>query len=646
MLLAVALSGLFTDHMVLQRGKANAVWGTDQPQQVVTLTVEGAPQSTAPVKVTVGADGTWRLLCPELPTGGPYRLRIKGSDERVLDDVLVGDVWLASGQSNMEFPLSRAKNADTEIAKANWPKIRFAKIQTRYSRVPEKDVVTSWTVCQPDSASGFTAVGYFFAREIHQKSGVPIGIIDSTWGGTRVEAWASREALQAVWPGVTAELDQVASNPAALEQIKRGYAEKVAAWEKASFPQDEVNAGEPKGWAREDFNDQEWKTMPLPGAMQAHGFHGNGVAWFRRTIELPADWKDRGLSLSLGPIDDFDTTYFNGEKVGATGVETPNYYQYPRRYDIPARLVRPGKNVIAVRVFDHFGDGGLMGPAGMMYLENPAATSMQRRIPLSGAWRWQAEKEIPLVPATVYQNQPPMPPELDGPNTATELFNGMIAPLIPYGLTGYIWYQGEANVGNASTYRDRFTALIRDWRTRWGQGTLPFYFVQLANFTESPGWPLLREAQAQTLAEPATAMAVIVDIGNPKDIHPTNKQDVGHRLALHARRNVYGEKSLLAASPCLDRVEIKGASARVYWKNGDALKTRDGAGRVLGFELAGADGVYHPAVAGIVGDTMIEVTSPEVPQPVNVRYAWADNPQVNLENRIGLPATPFRTDGF
>lgn len=640
LLAALTLSGLFTDHMVLQRGRANAVWGADQPRQVITLTVEGVKKPLPPVQVTVDADGNWMLACPELPAGGPYRLRVKGTTEQVIDDVLVGDVWLASGQSNMELPLARVNQADREIATAQFPAIRVAKIPLITARTPLTDVTTEWQVANPTNASSFTAVGYFFARELHQKTGIPIGIIDSTWGGTRVEAWASREGLRAAMPELDATLTRLAAADPELPRIRAEYAAKLAVWSKDNFPQDTENLGAARGWQNPDFDDRAWRTMSVPNSWQAQGSKVNGAVWFRLTLNVPAAAAGRELTLHLGAIDDFDTTYFNGEKVGAIGEETPNYFQVHRHYKIPGQLVRAGANTIAIRVFDNYGEGGLLGPASGMYTEMGNA-----RVPLAGQWRWQFEREIPLVSSEVFGRRPAAPPELDAQNTPTALFNGMIAPLIPYGLRGFIWYQGEANVSNHASYRDRFTAMVRDWRARWGQGTLPFYFVQLAAFTENSGWPYLREAQTAALSEPETGMALAIDIGESHDIHPRNKQDVGHRLALLARTETYGEKNLIASGPTFTRSEIKDRAVRIHWNSAGGLRTRDNAKTVTGFALAGADGRYHPAEARIEGETVV-VTSAAVPAPQTVRYAWADFPVVNLENASGLPAAPFRTDSF
>jgi len=638
MLAAILLAPLFADHMVLQRDHLNAIWGTDTPQHVVTLTVEGQVPAPVVVQVTAGADGSWQLACPALPAGGPYRLHVKGSTEAVIDDVLVGEVWLASGQSNMEFPLANANESAREIEAARWPQIRMIKIERTAESTPQRSFHGDWRVCSPETAGEFSAVGYFFARDLHQRLGVPVGVIDSTWGGTPVEAWTSREGLSSVMNLAAA----APLAPAELASRAADYQAKVAAWEKTAFPADPENTGLAQGWAKPDFDDSTWRSMPLPVLWQTRGLEFNGTIWFRRTIEVPAAWAGRDLALNLGAIDDFDRTYFNGQPVGATGVETTGAYQVRRCYVVPGKFVHPGRNVIAVRVFDRFGQGGWAGPARLMAA---GPVDAEAGLPLAGDWRFAVEHEIPLVSGDVYQTAPAVPPGISTQSNAATLFNGMIAPLVPYGIRGAIWYQGEANVDDAASYRARFTAMIRDWRARWGEGDFPFFFVQLASFHATPGWPLLREAQAQTLIEPATGMAVTLDIGNPTNIHPRNKQDVGHRLALLARAQIYGEPTLEAAGPTLVCTEISGNQVRVHLSHAGGLRARGGAPAVTGFALAGADGVYHPAEARIDGAGVV-VSSDAVPAPHTVRYAWADCPTANLENAAGLPAASFRTDGY
>lgn len=640
MLATLLLAPLFSDHMVMQRGQPNPVWGSDHPQQVITLTIEGAKPTPAPIHVTVGPDGTWRLTCPELPAGGPYRVHINGSTETVIDDVLVGEVWLASGQSNMEWKLPMSDGGSAEVASVNDAQLRMYNVTQAASREPLSTANGSWRSASPKAAAEFSAIGYYFAKELRQKLGVPVGIVNASWGGTRVEAWTSREALRSVMD-VEKEIAELAEAENDLPRIRAEHAAKVAAWEEKNFPMDTANKGEPHGWSKPNFDDASWPTMSLPMFWQNAGMRFNGCVWFRLTIDVPAAWAGHSLTLNLGAVDDFDTTYFNGECVGTTLRGTLNAYQLPRRYTVPAALVKPGKNIIAVRVFDQFGDGGFSGPAALMTAETTA--SSQKPIPLAGLWRYAIEREVPLVPGSVYATAPATPALLAPQNNPAYLYNAMIAPFVGYGIRGAIWYQGEANTEVANTYRDRFTAMIRDWRARWNQGPFPFYFVQLANFTATPGWPLLREAQTQTLAEPNTGMAVTLDIGNPTDIHPRNKLEAGRRLALLARANIYGEPKLESSGPTFDRIEFDGSAARIYWQHATGLRTRDGTAAVKGFALAGADGIYYPATAKIESSVVI-VTSPAVPAPKSVRYAWADNPATNLENAAALPAAPFRTD--
>jgi len=635
----LSLSGLFQDHMVIQRDRTNPIWGSDRPRQTVTLNVEGAPHAIS-ASTIADESGRWTLHCPVLPAGGPYRLRVSGSSERVLEDVLVGDVWIASGQSNMQFPVGGVIDAAKEVHEAQFPAIRIAKVPQRAAMTAATDVQVEWKLATPKDAAEFTAVGYFFAREIHRSQGVPIGVIDASWGGTRVEAWASPEGLRAVWPGVETELAHLAATAPERPKIQADYHRAVQAWAATAFPQDNENLGEARGWAAMDHDDHTWPNINLPATVQSAGHTDNGIFWFRRTIEVPAASAGRDLVLELGAIDDRDHTYFNGELVGQIGLETPNGHEVLRRYTVPGRLVRTGRNVIAVRVFDHYGLGGFMGPVRALQVHSSDFAQT-----LAGPWRWQVERTIPKVPDSVFATCPPPPPEVNVQNQPAALFNGMIAPLIPCGLRGFIWYQGESNVGQHDSYQARFTALIRDWRGRWGQGQLPFYFVQIANFEQNGLWPYLREAQTRTLAEPATGMAVTIDIGDPSDIHPRNKQEVGRRLALLARAGTFRETDLVATGPTLAHVETDGAAARVRWQSAHGLRTRDGADAVLGFELAGADGIFHQAAARIAGDSVI-VTSAAVPAPSHVRYAWADSPATNLVNSAGLPAAPFRTDAY
>jgi sialate O-acetylesterase len=385
--------------------------------------------------------------------------------------------------------------------------------------------------------------------------------------------------------------------------------------------------------------------MKLPQPWEAAGLAIDGAVWFRKAVEVPPSWASRSLTLSLGPVDDFDTTYVDGIEVGHIGKETPGYWSVPRRYTVPGRLVKGGRVVIAVRAFDHYGNGGFTGAAPEMTLVPADGTGAP--IALAGAWEYKVEHALePSHPDFATQPRYPSP---DNPNSPTVLYGAMIAPLVRCTIRGAIWYQGESNAGSAYQYRTLFPTMIRDWRRAWGEGDFPFDFVQLANFMprkNEPGeseWAELREAQAMTLALPKTGMAVAIDIGEADDIHPRNKKDVGERLARWALADTYGQ-AVVKSGPLYDSFAVEGSAIRVRLRHADGLSTYDGA-PPKGFAIAGADRRWHWADARVEG-TMVVVSSPEVKEPVAVRYAWADNPEATLRSGAGLPASPFRTDDW
>ncbi|HEY3595370.1 MAG TPA: sialate O-acetylesterase, partial [Polyangiaceae bacterium] len=485
----------------------------------------------------------------------------------------------------------------------------------------------------------FSAVGYYFAREIHRALGVPVGIIDASWGGTPIEAWTSLDALRNVID-VDRELAEWVRPADEVARVRAAYQATQLRWEEEHLPNDVGNAGEEKGWALADFDDDAWPSMPMPGTWQGRGLPFNGVVWFRKTIDVDPSCAGGDAVLSLGAVDDFDHTYFNGSLVGSHPKGTPGAYQIHRVYRIPGALVKSGKNVIAVRVFDHVGEGGLIGPAPEMFVETSTG---ERRQSLAGGWRYEVERRVPLVPLDVFRHYPPVPRFMSPQDAPAALFRGMIAPLLPFGLRGILWYQGESNVERHGTYKDNLLAMIRDWRARFDQGPVPFYLVQLANYIASPEWANLREAQTDALSEPSTGMAVTIDIGDPYDIHPRNKQEVGRRLSLLALGRAYGRRDIEDSGPSLNRVELRDGAAVIHFSHADGLGARGGGATVRGFTVAGSDGVYYEAEARI-DERHVVVTSQRVPAPKSVRYAWADNPDANLENAADLPAAPFRTD--
>ncbi len=641
-------AGLFTDHAVLQRGIPVPVWGTAEPGEKVSVSMDGKSAAA-----TADARGRWTAaIGPFEATLDPVELTIEGkSGKVVLRDIHVGDVWIASGQSNMEWPLRLALNPETELPAANDPKLRFFPVPNVFAERPVEDVSgAAWRACAPDSAGDFSAVAYFFGRNLRQVLNVPIGLIQSDWGGTPAEAWTSAEALKAL-PDFRPWIETVES-PEAMGKLKAEHAAALAAREETIRDRDAGHPGRPGGWSDPATDVSGWTETPVPGHWEKNGLPGfDGVVWFRKDVEVPAAWAGKDLDLSLGPIDDDDVTWVNGTEVGRTSM-----YLAPRRYRVPGASAKAGRMTVVVRVHDPQGDGGFWGKPEDMNLR-PADDAAAAPVPLAGPWRRQvglAQKDVPPAPPA---------PGVSSAFVPTGLYNGMIAPLIPYAIRGAIWYQGESNADRAAQYRALFPAMIRDWRARWGRGDFPFLFVQLANFDmdrlraafgQAPlnppagesTWAELREAQAMTLSLPATGMATAVDIGEAMDIHPKNKQEVGRRLALAARTVAYGEK-LVSSGPVYREMSAEGAAIRIRFDlGGSSGLTMRGGGGLVRFLIAGEDRKFVPADARLEGNEVV-VSSPSVPKPAAVRYAWADNPEgVNFFNREGLPVLPFRTDGW
>ena len=641
----VRLPAVISDNMVLQKTAKAPIWGWASPGEKVTVQLGDQTASA-----TADDKGAWRVALDtsRQPTT-PAELIVTGNNVVTARNVLVGEVWLASGQSNMEFTVAQGKDAKDEIAAADFPQIRHFHAAYKTAAVPQAETTGRWEVCSPKTAGWFTAVGYYFARSLHQELKVPVGLVHTSWGGTDAEAWTSAEGL-AYDPRFKTIIERNIASPEKTAAAMEKYRATLRAWEDKTYPKDPGNTGFDKGWAKAEFDDAAWKTMQCPTAWENAGLPDfDGTVWFRKTIDLPATLQGKDLILSLGAVDDFDTTYVNGTQVGATGNEVDEYWAFKRKYKVAASVLKPGKNLIAVRVFDHGGQGGLMGPPGEMNLGVGRDT-----VDLAGPWLYQVEKQIPTFTGG-WAGRPQAPGISQ--NSPTALYNAMINPLVPYALAGAIWYQGENNAGRAYAYRTLFPAMITDWRSKWNQGDFPFYFVQLANFTKAlpqPGdseWAELREAQSMTLKLPNTGMAVIIDIGDAVDIHPKNKQDVGKRLALNALAKTYGHK-IEYAGPMYESMKIEGAKIRLNFSH-----TTGGLSLVLpgvqahalmtlkGFAICGEDHKFVWADATIDGNTVV-VSSPAVPNPIAVRYAWANNPECNLYNGSGLPASPFRTDDF
>ncbi len=627
------LHPLFCDHAVLQRGGPVPVWGWSAPGSSVTVTFAGQSRTAV-----VGPDGKWLVKLEAMRASAkPRSLSVTNSnthESAVVNDVLVGDVWLCSGQSNMEMGVGIC-NATNDIANANFPQIRLLTVPRLIAAEPVETLKCQWFPCSPDTIKnglwgGFSAAGFFFGRELNRELNVPIGLIHSSWGGTVAEAWTSAEGLAPLgdFNDAVKNLRDGASSPHKVD-----YLEIYEKWCRQKDP------GTQKGWAQGTGVDASWKSVQMPQPFQQAGLPGfNGMVWFQREFDLPPDWTGKDLKLDLGPVDDFDTTWINGVKIGQM-----NRYDLIRSYTVSASAIKPGKNILTIRVMDTGGFGGLTGQPEQMKIA-PAGDRHAAPIPLAGVW--QMRDSAPLAQL----GSPPAPPDENNPNVVTVLYNGMIAPLLPFAIKGAIWYQGESNAGRAAQYRRLLPAMIGDWRNRFGEGNFPFYIVSLANFQATNAeprdndWAELREAQALTAKNvPNCGLALAIDIGNANDIHPKNKQEVGRRLALNALAQAYGEK-IEYSGPWYRSMKVDGDKIQLEFDHVDGgLVAKDG--KLTGFAIAGEDHKFVWADAVIDGKTIV-VSSPAIAKPLAVRYAWDINPVCNLYNQAGLPAVPFRTDDW
>jgi len=618
---------LFSDHMVLQRRVQAPIWGWAEPGEQIVVSL--AHQMAL---AKADASGRWEVKLGPFNPGGPHELKISGQETVVFKDVMIGDVWLCSGQSNMEWPVRASNNPDTEIAAAKYPNIRLYTVPKLVSPSPVSTIAANWEVCSPASIADFSAVGYFFGRELHQELNVPIGLIDSSWGGTIAEAWTSAGALNdlADFREAVADVELWAEE---ANETASGYDQKVAEWWVDNDPGSKTGGK----WSDAAQDDSRWPQMALPVLWEEAGLKGfDGIVWFRKTFTVPERWGGDDLMLHLAKIDDADSTYVNGHLVGGV-----NNWNQNRAYRVPASVLVAGENTIAIRVLDTSGGGGIHGAPNDMYVKS-ADTSKVGAQPLSGWWKYQAASPLSeLEPFPTRRGR--------SPNVSTVLYNGMIAPLLPYAIKGATWYQGESNASRPIQYRTLLPTMIEDWRTRFGVGDFPFLIVQLANFMArddkptNKDWAALREAQSLTAEnDPQTGLAVIIDIGEANDIHPRNKQDVGKRLALAARK-IGHDHDIVSSGPQYRSMLVSGQSIALSFDHVGSGLVAKGGGTLEGFAIAGSNGKYVWADAEISGDRVI-VSAPSVKSPVSVRYAWANNPACNLYNQEGLPAIPFRTD--
>jgi sialate O-acetylesterase len=635
----VRLPKLVGDGMVLQRDARVVLWGWANPSERVKIAFNGVRVST-----TANSRGGWSTTIGPFPAGGPYDMTVKGKNSLELHDILIGDVWLASGQSNMEFPLkpsgnwkTSVNNAEREIAGANFPMMRLYRVHQKIGFHPVNDAEADvWTAVTPQSVGDFSAVAYLFGRELHQRYCVPIGLIETSWGGTPAEAWMSEAGLK-TFPEFDESIRHVnRANEKTTVADRDAYVKQKTLWDSKHGTEDRGQLNGRAVWADPTLDVTGWQKVVEPQSKPVAALKGfDGPVWFRREVTIPAEQAGKDLQVHLVTVGKTDVTYFNGERIGST-----EGWDEPRDYFVPGKWVKSGRNVITVRIT---GEGGYIG---MFDSNNPDKLNVEVggiTIPLAGTWYYQSGPDLADLPPS-----PALWSLVDNPNTPTVLFNGMINPLAPFRIRGVIWYQGEANADRPVQYRTLFPALIKDWRKHWGY-EVPFLFVQLAGFGHNKAepaeypWAELREAQSMTLALPATGMATAIDIGDEDDIHPRNKQDVAHRLALAAAKVVYGE-NVVSSGPTFASIQIEGDCARIKFGNlGSGLQIRDKYGYARGFEIAGADGRFLWARAQQDGQDVV-VSNQAVRQPMAVRYDWSNTPDGNVLNKDGLPAIPFRTD--
>jgi sialate O-acetylesterase len=620
------LAGIFGDGMVVQQGINAPVWGWTTPNTDVKVEFDGFITSAK-----AGQDGKWMVRMPILDYGGPFEMKVMGgSDTLVMKDVMIGEVWLASGQSNMEWSVGAGvgTNTESEMAGADFPNIRYYNVPRKTSCIPLSDIAKqSWNRINPTSVKDLSAVAYFFAKELHRDKKIAVGIINSSWGATSVEAWMSAEIL-ATHPDFRDKVFQMNRDQKAWDLfVKNSVKTDHERDSLARLAQEGIKA---KVYAPE-YNDATWKKSNYPVSLESIGLGGYwGLVWFRKNIEIPKEALGENLKFRVVIMAKDVIIYWNGSEIGRTVSPSKQV-----EYNIPKKLIKKGKNVLAIRMYENWGYAWV----GTSDTEAVIISKDQKiKIPLDGEWSSNSTIEPSLAQWQGYFNY----------NTVQ--YNGRIAPIIPYGIKGVIWYQGENNAGKAYQYRALFPMMIEDWRIRWGNGYMPFLFVQLANYKakkaepSNDNWAELREAQAMTLRYPNTGMACAIDIGEANDIHPKNKLDVGKRLYLAARKVAYHE-NVVSSGPVYESMKVDGSKIRLKFTSiGSGLVVKD-KGTLKGFAISGSDRKFYWAEAVVEGNEVV-VSSSKVPFPEAVRYSWEINPEGNLYNKDGLPAPPFRTDDW
>jgi sialate O-acetylesterase len=630
----VKLPKLISDGMVLQRDANVKIWGWAAIHENISVSFHDSMYQT-----TANDSGVWEVMLTRLKAGGPFTMTLFASDTVTVQDVFIGDVWICSGQSNMELPMIMVRALyESDIANSDNTFLRCFTVPQKYNfNNPQQDFDCGcWQAANPTNVLTFSATAYFFAKELYEKYHVPIGLINASLGGSPVEAWISEESLK-MFPDQYMEAQRF-KDSTLITQIEHQDEIRIQGWYSHLRQKDEGFKDPQKPWSDPTLNTSDWATIKIPGYWTHTQLgHVNGVVWFKKEITISAlpgkvetgsDVGEQQAKLILGRIVDADSVFINGVFVGTTG------YQYPpRRYSFPSNLLKRGKNIIVIRVISTIGNGGFV-------LDKPyKLLAWGQTIDLKGDWQYRLGTAMdPLASQTFIRWKP------------LGLYNAMISPLLNYRMKGVIWYQGESNAEKPLEYQDLFSALIQDWRHKWNQGDFPFLFVQLPNFMETKNepaesnWALLREAQFKTLTLPNTGMAVTIDIGEWNDIHPLNKKDVGKRLALAAQKTAYGDEIAISSGPLYHSMKIEGNKIIISFSNTGSGLIAQGGGELKYFAIAGADKRYVWAKAKIT-DGKVVVWNKKIKNPKSVRYAWADNPEgANLYNREKLPASPFRTD--
>ncbi|MBQ9771014.1 MAG: hypothetical protein IJW23_04230 [Lentisphaeria bacterium] len=656
----ITLGSLFQDGAVFQRNTDIPVWGKTLPGR--SLLAEFAGQK---IRTKSNAAGEFMFRFSPVRAGGPYVLTITDKDSKAVvtvKDILVGEVWVASGQSNMEYQIgsdwafpAKFRNDPNSLARRqqreyiagikNPGKLRYFYVPHNCTGVRESTVPGTWKYVDAKSAPGFSAAAAWFAKAVQENLNVPVGVIVTAWGGTRVEAWTSREALltNPETAAMAKEADRALQDPGLWDAAaRRKNAQK-------NLKRDPGNKGFGMGYAKVDLNDSGWKDMVVPGSWIVQKISGNGAVWVRKTVMIPASWAGKDLILRTGGIDKMDISYFNGVEIGRTGKGLDfKSWDQKRTYTIPGKLVKAGKNVIAIRAYSFLHDGSLNGRTEDYSLSLKGSTVGS--IKLAGMWKAKSEVDYGILsPRSAGYN-----PEY--PNTPGILFDGMINPLLPYAIRGVIWYQGCSNAGNvhnAKAYQQRLVTMIRDWRFRWGVGDFPFIQVQLAYFDRlqegvflrnSP-WAYLRESQRLVCESlPNVFMASVIDNGDKLDIHPQDKKTVGLRLAANALHNVYLKQSVIPCGPLYQSYRVEGNRIRITFRHGDGLKVKGDFRK--SFYIGNDLGAFFPADTLTIEGNSLVLSSKSVAVPAAVRYAWSQAPESCLYNSADLPASSFRTDNW